>query len=214
MHDFAFILAGFGVGLIVGLTGVGGGSLMTPALIFFFGVKPHLAIGTDLLFAAFTKMGGTVSLARQRLVPWRVGLLCAGSIPAALLGLWTGAGAVLQERFSAPRALDTLRAGGAPLLVAVPSQLVLMLQWAERRQLAPIEGVELVLISGARWLRERTPALRRLFPRARIVEFYGASEASYVAWMDAEPGAPAQAVGRPFSNVDLHIGPDPRSAAP
>ena len=89
MHDFAFILAGFGVGLIVGLTGVGGGSLMTPALIFFFGIKPHLAIGTDLLFAAFTKMGGTVSLARQRLVPWRVvGLLCAGSIPAALLGLW------------------------------------------------------------------------------------------------------------------------------
>ena len=90
MHDFAFILAGFGVGLIVGLTGVGGGSLMTPALIFFFGVKPYLAVGTDLLFAAFTKLGGTVSLARQRLVPWRVvGLLCAGSIPAALLGLWT-----------------------------------------------------------------------------------------------------------------------------
>ena len=89
MHDFAFILAGFGVGLIVGLTGVGGGSLMTPALIFFFGIKPHLAIGTDLLFAAFTKMGGTVSLARQRLVPWRVvGLLSAGSIPAALAALW------------------------------------------------------------------------------------------------------------------------------
>ena len=89
MHDFAFIFAGFCVGLIVGLTGVGGGSLMTPVLIFFFGVKPHLAIGTDLLFAAFTKMGGTVSLARQRLVPWRVvGLLCAGSIPAALAALW------------------------------------------------------------------------------------------------------------------------------
>ena len=89
MHDFAFIFAGFAVGLIVGLTGVGGGSLMTPVLIFFFGVKPHLAIGTDLLFAAFTKMGGTVSLARQRLVPWRVvGLLCAGSIPAALAALW------------------------------------------------------------------------------------------------------------------------------
>lgn len=127
----------------------------------------------------------------------------------ALLGLWTGAGAVLQERFSAPRALDTLRAGGAPLLVAVPSQLVLMLQCAERRRLDPIEGVELVLISGARWLRERTPALRRLFPRARIVEFYGASEASYVAWMDAEPGVPGRAVGRPFSNVELHIGPHP-----
>lgn len=89
MHDFAFIFAGFAVGLIVGLTGVGGGSLMTPVLIFIFGVKPHLAIGSDLLFAAFTKMGGTVSMARQRLVPWRVvGLLCAGSIPAALAALW------------------------------------------------------------------------------------------------------------------------------
>ena len=89
MHELAFVFAGFAVGLIVGLTGVGGGSLMTPMLIFFFGVKPHLAIGTDLLFAAFTKMGGTVSMARQRLVPWRVvGQLCAGSVPAALLSLW------------------------------------------------------------------------------------------------------------------------------
>jgi uncharacterized membrane protein YfcA len=89
MHDFAFIFAGFAVGLIVGLTGVGGGSLMTPILIFFFGVKPYMAVGTDLLFAAFTKMGGTLSLARQRLVPWRVvGSLCAGSIPAALITLY------------------------------------------------------------------------------------------------------------------------------
>lgn len=88
MQDIAFIVAGFGVGVIVGLTGVGGGSLMTPILIFFFGVKPYLAVGTDLLFAAFTKMGGTLSLARQRLVPWRVvGQLCAGSLPAAVLTL-------------------------------------------------------------------------------------------------------------------------------
>jgi uncharacterized membrane protein YfcA len=77
------------VGLIVGLTGVGGGSLMTPLLIFGFGIKPHLAIGTDLLFAAFTKMGGTVSLARRRLVPWRlVATLSMGSIPAALATLY------------------------------------------------------------------------------------------------------------------------------
>lgn len=89
MPELSFIVAGFAVGLVVGLTGVGGGSLMTPVLIFFFGVKPYLAVGTDLLFAACTKLGGTVSLARQRLVPWRVvGLLCAGSIPAALAGLW------------------------------------------------------------------------------------------------------------------------------
>ncbi len=88
MPDFALIFAGFFVGLVVGLTGVGGGSLMTPILIFFFGVKPYLAVGTDLLFAAVTKAGGTVSLARQGLVPWRVvGLLSAGSLPAALITL-------------------------------------------------------------------------------------------------------------------------------
>jgi uncharacterized membrane protein YfcA len=88
MPELAIPFAGFTVGLIVGLTGVGGGSLMTPILIFFFGIKPYLAVGTDLLFAAFTKAGGTLSLARQRLVPWRVvGQLCAGSIPAALVTL-------------------------------------------------------------------------------------------------------------------------------
>jgi uncharacterized membrane protein YfcA len=89
MQDFGFVFAGFFVGLVVGLTGVGGGSLMTPILIFFFGIKPYLAVGTDLLFAAFTKAGGTFSFARQRLVPWRVVLsLCAGSLPASGLTLW------------------------------------------------------------------------------------------------------------------------------
>jgi len=89
MHDIAFIFAGFFVGLIIGLTGVGGGSLMTPILIFFFGVKPYLAVGTDLLFAAITKMGGTVRLARSGLVHWRIVLqLSAGSLPAALITLF------------------------------------------------------------------------------------------------------------------------------
>ena len=72
MESLAFVLAGFGVGAIVGMTGVGGGSLMTPILIFFFGVKPHLAVGTDLLFAAVTKAGGSVSLARRGLVVERM----------------------------------------------------------------------------------------------------------------------------------------------
>ncbi|MEI8171121.1 MAG: sulfite exporter TauE/SafE family protein [Rhodoferax sp.] len=89
MHDLAFIFAGLFVGLVVGLTGVGGGSLMTPILIFFFDTKPYLAVGTDLLFAAFTKMGGTIKLARARVVEWRVVLhLSAGSIPAALVTLY------------------------------------------------------------------------------------------------------------------------------
>ena len=89
MHDLAFVFAGFFVGLVVGLTGVGGGSLMTPILIFFFGVKPYLAVGTDLLFAAFTKMGGTIKLARAKRIDWRVvAHLSAGSIPAALITLY------------------------------------------------------------------------------------------------------------------------------
>jgi uncharacterized protein len=89
MADLAFILAGFFVGFVVGLTGVGGGSLMTPILIFGFGIKPILAVGTDLLFAAFTKLGGTVNLALARRIDWKiVGALSLGSIPAALLTIW------------------------------------------------------------------------------------------------------------------------------
>jgi uncharacterized membrane protein YfcA len=89
MHDLAFIFAGFFVGFVVGLTGVGGGSLMTPLLIFGFGIKPYLAIGTDLLFAAFTKFGGSVNLARARSIDWPlVGSLCLGSIPASLVTIY------------------------------------------------------------------------------------------------------------------------------
>ncbi len=122
-----------------------------------------------------------------------------------VLGLWSGAGVVVQERFSAPRMIDTLRSGRTPCLVAVPSQLLLILELAARRQLPPIDGVRLILISGARWMRDRTEALQALFPNARIVEFYGASETSFMAWMDANASAPPHAVGKPFSNVDIDI---------
>lgn len=82
--DFSYSVSGFAVGTIVGLTGVGGGSLMTPLLVLLFGVAPATAVGTDLLYAAFTKAGGTVAHARQGHVHWRItGLLALGSIPAA-----------------------------------------------------------------------------------------------------------------------------------
>jgi uncharacterized membrane protein YfcA len=82
--DLLYTVSGFAVGVIVGLTGVGGGSLMTPLLVLLFGVHPATAVGTDLLYAAFTKAGGTVAHARQGHVEWKVtGLLAAGSIPAA-----------------------------------------------------------------------------------------------------------------------------------
>lgn len=80
-----FIGAGALVGLAIGLTGVGGGSLMTPFLILF-GFPYHVAIGTDLLYAAITKAGGMVTHARHKTIEWRVmGLLALGSIPASLL---------------------------------------------------------------------------------------------------------------------------------
>lgn len=125
----------------------------------------------------------------------------------ALLGLWTGAGVRLQQRFAAGTALRTLANGDAQGLVAVPSQLILMLEQAHRHGPRSIASTRLVLIGGAQWPRARTPQLRRLFPEARIVEFYGASETSFIAWTDSHAGLPATAVGRPFANVDLRIEP-------
>jgi acyl-CoA synthetase (AMP-forming)/AMP-acid ligase II len=122
-----------------------------------------------------------------------------------LLGLWSGGGVVVQAQFSAARALDTLREGLTPCLVAVPSQLMLMLEVANRRGGAPIDAVRLILISGSRWIRARTPELRALFPCGRIIEFYGASETSFIAWMDTDDTLPMQVVGRPFKNVDVQI---------
>jgi uncharacterized membrane protein YfcA len=90
MIDPAQALSGFAVGAIVGLTGVGGGSLMTPLLVLVFGIHPATAVGTDLLHAAITKAGGTYVHARQGRVDWRItGLLAAGSLPAAVATLWT-----------------------------------------------------------------------------------------------------------------------------
>lgn len=86
--NWLFVLSGFAVGFLVGLTGVGGGSLMTPLLVLVFGVHPVAAVGTDLLYACVTKSGGSIVHALQRTIDWRiVGRLSLGSIPAALLTL-------------------------------------------------------------------------------------------------------------------------------
>ena len=85
MDLILYILAGAAVGLAVGITGVGGGSLMTPMLIMF-GFPLQVAIGTDLLYASVTKAGGIFAHHRLRTIRWRiVFLLAAGSIPASLL---------------------------------------------------------------------------------------------------------------------------------
>lgn len=83
-----FIVAGLVVGFIVGMTGVGGGSLMTPILLWF-GINPATAVGTDLLYAAITKSGGIFVHQKNKNIDWSItGWLTLGSVPAAALTLW------------------------------------------------------------------------------------------------------------------------------
>ncbi|WP_269241521.1 sulfite exporter TauE/SafE family protein [Flavobacterium limnophilum] len=86
--QIGLVIAGLVVGFIVGLTGVGGGSLMTPILLWF-NIPPSTAVGTDLLYAAFTKTGGIYAHNKKSNINWVItGWLSLGSIPAALLTLW------------------------------------------------------------------------------------------------------------------------------
>lgn len=98
-----FVIAGLVVGFIVGMTGVGGGSLMTPILLYF-GIPPTSAVGTDLLYAALTKSGGIHVHHKKRNIDWRLtGLLALGSVPAALMTL-----AVLHYSHFETESLDGL----------------------------------------------------------------------------------------------------------
>jgi uncharacterized protein len=118
--DPAIVLFGFGIGAMVGMTGMGGGTLMTPLLIFLFGVKPVTAIGTDIFYAAVTKtVGGwrhlkmgTVNL---KLSYW----LAAGSVPAAVLGVW--AISILQSKIGEEELESVVYAllGGTLLMVGI-----------------------------------------------------------------------------------------------
>jgi uncharacterized membrane protein YfcA len=87
--DPLYVVSGFGVGLLVGMTGVGGGSLMTPLLILLFGIHPATAVGTDLLYAAATKTGGSVAHGWAKSIHWPAVIrLASGSIPASILTLF------------------------------------------------------------------------------------------------------------------------------
>jgi uncharacterized membrane protein YfcA len=115
---FPYTIAGFVVGALVGLTGVGGGSLMTPILVLLFGVHPATAVGTDLLYAAATKSAGTIVHGLKGSVDWRITLrLAAGSVPAATITL------ILLHRYGmeTPRAAHLIQAvlGVALLVTAV-----------------------------------------------------------------------------------------------
>jgi uncharacterized protein len=134
--DPAQSVSGFAVGVIVGLTGVGGGALMTPLLVLLFGIHPATAVGTDLLHAAVTKAGGTYVHARHDRVDWRItGLLAAGSIPAAILtilGLRHFAGGVGGSR------IITLVLGCALVLTACALALRPQLRRLSRDPAIPV----------------------------------------------------------------------------
>ena len=138
----SFALSGFVVGLLVGLTGVGGGSLMTPLLVLIFSVQATTAVGTDLLYAAITKTFGTVVHHRRKTIDWRVTRrLASGSIPAAIFTL-----AILYEFES--------RGGASPPLITIVLACALILT--------------AVCVVSHRWLRLLT-ATRRSEPDPRRV---------------------------------------------
>lgn len=115
--DWTYSLCGFVVGALVGVTGMGGGSVMTALLILVFGVHPMTAVGTDLLYAAVTKATGTRVHAGRGNVVWPVvGLLAAGSVPATLLTIWLLSRVPLRSPALAHAV--TLALGAAILLAA------------------------------------------------------------------------------------------------
>src|SRR5260370_3601862 len=88
MIDPLYVVSGFGVGVLVGMTGVGGCSLMTPLLILLFGIHPATAVGTDLLYAAATKTGGSAAHGWAGSIHWPAVIrLAIGSIPASIATL-------------------------------------------------------------------------------------------------------------------------------
>ena len=137
--DWLTALSGFFVGLVVGLTGVGGGSLMTPLLVLVFGVAPVTAVGTDLLFASLTKTGGAWAHARRGNVDWKVvGWLAAGSVPAS-------AATLVLLHFFVPHpdrlsAIVSVALGVALILTAVALIFREKIHtWAKRRTPAAVE---------------------------------------------------------------------------
>ncbi|GBD56492.1 sulfite exporter TauE/SafE family protein [Gluconobacter wancherniae] len=132
-HSWLYSISGLLVGFLVGMTGVGGGSLMTPLLILLFGVKPQSAVGTDLIYAAVTKIVGTSLNGRLGTVQWSiVGWLMAGSVPGAVfclmllhhLGTSPISGRLVQESL------------GVCLLMTAPAVLFRpkLQLWASRRE--------------------------------------------------------------------------------
>jgi uncharacterized protein len=125
----AYSMAAFVVGILVGMTGVGGGSLMTPILILLFGIHPATAVGTDLLHAAVTKSAGSVVHGRNRTIEWRlVRRLAAGSVPTTIATI----AALSVIGIDGPRAGELINAVLALALIVTAMTLVFRNRLIER----------------------------------------------------------------------------------
>ena len=188
-----FVLSGFAVGFLVGMTGVGGGSLMTPLLILLFHVHPTTAVGTDLLYASITKTGGSFVHGLNKTIDWRiVRRLASGSLPASLLtlsALW-----LLKIDQAAYSALVTKALGVALILTATAllfrrrllatySKRVGVLTEQQTRNLTIITGVALgvlVTISSVGAGALGVTALLLLYPELPVVKIAGSDIAHAV----------------------------------
>jgi uncharacterized membrane protein YfcA len=147
--SITYILSGFAVGLLVGMTGVGGGSLMTPLLTLLFGVTPSVAVGTDLAFASITKSAGTMTHRVRGTVQWHiVGRLCLGALPAALV-------ATLALQYFGPldasigKVIRYSIAGSVLLTVVAILFRKQMLDWVHAHPARQLQGRRLVLATVA-----------------------------------------------------------------
>jgi len=213
MIDPLYVASGFGVGLLVGMTGVGGGSLMTPVLILLFGIHPSTAVGTDLLYAAATKTGGSIVHGWSRSIHWPAVIrLACGSIPAAMLTLlvmWQ-----LELSASSQRSLVNLVLCFALLLTAIALVFRKSIMERYRRRLETIDertttiatvtvGVALgvlVSISSVGAGAVGVTALLLLYPRLPMAKIVG-SDIAHAVPLTLVAGAGHWALG----SVDWHL---------
>lgn len=149
--NLLYALSGLTIGCLVGLTGVGGGSLMTPLLVLVFGIHPATAVGTDLLYAAATKTVGAGVHGFKGTVQWNiVGRLAAGSVPATVITLW-----MLSQRAqqgAAANGLITITLGWALIASAIAVLFrkgIVGFFAARTRALNPGSTVGLTILLGA-----------------------------------------------------------------
>jgi len=143
--DPAFALSGLVTGFLVGLTGVGGGSLMTPLLVLLFGISPSTAVGTDLLYASITKFTGIPVHARKGHIDWKVaGWLTAGSAPAALLTV------LVLSQLHASKAFESILKTSVGVALVITAAAIL---WRATRQgiLSFTGGPEPAVVAAPVW---------------------------------------------------------------